>query len=312
MSYPAGIALDGAGNLFLVDSDPGRVRKVSTAGIVTTVAGKSNACCSPDGVPADGAPLGFVNGVAADAAGNVYIATSFFNFPGIRNERIRKVSPGGIIATVAGNGEYGFSGDGGPATSAALGSPTAVAVDRAGNLFIATSGENYDNERIRRVSPDGIITTVAGTGTAGFSGDGGPAVDAQLNFPAGLAVDGLGNLFIAGARNSRIRQVSPDGIVTTVADGSGSVAVDRAGNRFIADGSRLRKVSPDGVVPTVASGGTAEPSDGAPALGVALSPAGVALDPAGNVYVTDFASQAILVLRPAGGTLGYRPELVPE
>ena len=129
--------------------------------------------------------------------------------------RIRKVSPSGIITTVAGNGIKGYSGDGGPATSAQFRDPTDVAVDGSGNLFIA----DYNNNRIRKVSTGGIITTVAGTGSNGFSGDDGPSSSAQLDRPAGVAVDSAGNLFIADSYNSRVRKVSPSAIITTAAGG---------------------------------------------------------------------------------------------
>ena len=139
-----------------------------------------------------------------DGAGNLFTADR-------ANFRIRMVSPSGIITTVAGNGAYGFSGDGGPATSAQLSDADGVAVDWAGNLFIA------DSTRIRKVTPDGIITTVAGNGNFVFAGDGGPAANAQLSYVEGLAVDGAGNLYLADSANFRIRKVSPDGIITTVA-----------------------------------------------------------------------------------------------
>src|ERR1039458_749831 len=164
-----------------------------------------------DGGPATAAQLNFPTGVAADAAGNLFIADTF-------NNRIRKVSANGIITTVAGSGVRGFGGDGGPATAAHLNYPQAVAVDAAGSLFIADTG----NMVVRKVSASGILTTVAGTAAVadaqGFSGDGGPATAAQLNNPKGLAVDAMGSLFIADTRNQRIRQVS-GGIISTVAGG---------------------------------------------------------------------------------------------
>ncbi|HLC41149.1 MAG TPA: hypothetical protein VJO34_05915, partial [Methylomirabilota bacterium] len=146
--------------------------------------------------------------------GNLYIADAGEFVP--QNDRIRKVSPDGTITTVAGTGFEGFSGDGGPAIDAELNYPAAVAVDAAGNLFIA----DRDNHRIRKVDGSGIINTVAGDGTQGFGGDGGPAAGAQLNTPTGVAVDGSGNLFIADRFNNRIRKVDSTGTITTVA-GSG-------------------------------------------------------------------------------------------
>ncbi len=164
---------------------------------------------------------------------------------------------------MAGNGSFRFSGDGGPATSASLTRPFGVAVDAAGNLYIADAGNN----RIRKVSPSGIITTVAGNGTPGFSGDGGSSTGASLNSPLGVAVDAAGNLYIADGSNNRIRKVSPSGVITTAAGGGSvlgdggpatsaslanpsGVAVDGAGNLYIADtfNLRIRKVSPSGII----------------------------------------------------------------
>ena len=190
--------------------------------------------------------------MAVDGAGNLFIADSL-------NDRIRKMDASGTITTVAGTGELGFSGDGGPATSARLSRPNDVAVDGAGNLFIADSGNN----RIRKVDATGTISTVAGTGRTG-GGDGGPAVQAQLHGPSGVAVDGAGNVFIADRYNYRIRKVDSAGVITTVAgtgvrgssgdggpatsarlSGAEGVAVDGAGNVYIASESDSRTTSAD-------------------------------------------------------------------
>src|SRR3989442_1226667 len=172
--YPTGVAMDGAGNLYIADSTNCRVREVS-GGTITTVAGTGGCTYGGDGGPASSAALADPAGVALDGAGNLYIAD-------YRNCRVREVS-GGIITTVAGTGSCGFSGDGGPATRAALNFPYTVALDGAGNLYIADSF----NCRVREVS-GGTITTVAGTGNCGFSGDGGPATSAALNLPRGVAL----------------------------------------------------------------------------------------------------------------------------
>jgi len=239
----------------------------------------------------------------------------------------------GIITTVAGNGTYGFSGDGGPATAAQIHlnfevNP-AIAVDSIGNLYIADMG----NERIRKVATNGIITTVAGSGARGFSGDGGPATGAQLNFPLSVAVDSIGNLYIADGVNCRIRKVDTDGIITTVA-GSGAVnasgymetgfsgdggpataarlsytadvAVDTGGNLYIADyrNQRIRKVNVStGIITTVAGSGALNASgyvdvgfsgDGGPATGAQLNfPSSVAVDSSGNLYIADNNNQRI-------------------
>jgi uncharacterized protein (TIGR03437 family) len=246
--WPEGVAVDAAGNVYVADRGPRRVRKIGSNGVITTVAGGGSAKPG-DGGPATLASLSDLAGVAADAAGNLYIADKGDN-------RIRKVSPSGIITTVAGNGQRGFSGDGGLAASASLYYPMGVAVDTAGNLYIADKGNN----RIRRVTSDGTITTVAGDGGARFSGDGGQAANASLYSPVGIALDTAGNLYIADGGNGRVRKIDPGGIITTVAGGllssvglSGvsatstwvnprDVGVDSRGNLYIADGNRIRKV----------------------------------------------------------------------
>jgi len=198
--YPHGVALDVAGNLFIGDFSNGRIRRVDAAtGIIDTVAGNGILGFSGDGGPATSASLGKLNGsLALDATGNLFIADWW-------NTRIRRVDAvTGIITTVAGNGNWGFSGDGGPASSARLNSPFGVAVDAIGNLFIA----DRDNQRIRRVdAATGVISTVAGNGTFGFAGDGGPATSARLSKPVDVAVDAAGNIFMADTSSNRIRRV---------------------------------------------------------------------------------------------------------
>jgi sugar lactone lactonase YvrE len=295
------------------------------SGIITTYAGDGTYGFSGDGGPATSAMLAAPEGVAEDTAGNLFIADSW-------NSNVRKVTPGGVISTVAGNGNPGYSGDGGPAASAMLNYPTGVAVDAAGNLFIA----DYGNDRIRMVTPSGIISTVAGNGTAGFSGDGVPANSAQLNGPTGVAVDAAGNLFIADEHNNRVREVNPGGVISTVAgNGTGGysgdggpatsaelyypagVAVDTAGNLFIADeiNDRIRMVTPGGVISTVAGNGIFGFSgDGGPATSAELYyPAGVAVDTAGNLFIADTWSNSVRKVTPGGvistvagnGTGGY-------
>ncbi len=238
-------------------------------------------------------------GMAVDSAGNVYIADLY-------NHRIRKVDPNGVMTTVAGNGVEGFSGDGGPATSASLTYPHDVAVDAAGNLYIA----DLANNRIRKVDPSGIISTVAGNGVGEFSGDGGPATSASLWGPKGVAVDSGGNLYIADFDNGLVRKVDSSGIITTVAGGgtdkvSGGgqpattvefswltdVEVDGAGNLYLADESddRVYKVDGNGTI-TVAAGNGLEgfSGDGGPATDAPLvASKRIALDSAGNLYISD-------------------------
>ena len=248
---PWGIAVDAAGNLYFADMSNNRIRKVDRNGIITTIAGNGSGISSGDNGPATSAGMYHPEGIALDAAGNLYIVE-------YDNLRIRKVDLNGIITTVAGNGNRGFSGDGGPATAATLDAPTDVVADTAGNLYIA----DYWNTRIRKVDLNGIITTVAGNGNLGFSGDGGPATKAELKYPEGVAVDAAGNIYISESDNLRVRRVDKTGTIRTiVGDGSfpdsgdggpathagtapRAVAMDSAGTLFLADEftNRVRKV----------------------------------------------------------------------
>ena len=214
LDYPEGVAVAPTGGFYIAEvgsdeTDP-RIRKVSSNGIITTVAGNGTNGYAGDGGPAINALLDAPFGVWADSLGDLYIADT-------GNERVREVSPNGIITTVAGIGmgspgqPYQISGV--PATTALLYSPWALTTDSLGNLYIAQGGLDI----VSKVSPNGIITTVAGNATGGYSGDGGPAVSAQLTSPSGVAVDSVGNIFIADTNNARIRKVSPNGIITTVA-----------------------------------------------------------------------------------------------
>jgi uncharacterized protein (TIGR03437 family) len=317
---PFSLALNSAGNLYIGDINSGRIRILSN-GTITTVAGNAQPAgfYSGDGGPATNAQLSFPMGAVVDSAANLYFADS-------ENSRVRKVSDG-IIVTVAGNGTFGFSGDKGSATSAALNNPLGVALDTSGNLYIA----DHDNNRVRKVSTNGVITTVAGSGTQGFSGDGGLATAAQLNGPSGVAVDSSGNLYIADTDNDRVREVS-NGAITTVAgngvpgpsngipggrpyggfSGDGgpaidaqmssptAVAVDRAGNFYISDydNNRIRKVS-NGIIATVAGNGpnggiSGFGGDGGPATSAQLNePWGIATDSAGDLYIADAGNQRI-------------------
>ena len=204
LNQPSGLAVDGAGNLYIADSGNNRIRKVTPTGMISTIAGTGKGGFSGDRGPATSAKLNKPFGVAIDSAGSLYIADTY-------NLRIRKVSPIGVISTVAGIGKGGFNGDGGQATSAKL-TPFAVAVDGAGNLYVA----DFFNCLVRKVNPAGVINTVAGNGTYGFSGDGGPATLAQLSNPTGVSVDKLGNVYIMDQNNHWIRKVNPEGRISSV------------------------------------------------------------------------------------------------
>ena len=213
IASPHGSALDQHGNLYVADLKNDRIRRVDVStGIITTVAGNGEHGYSGDGGPATKAMLASPIAVTVSDTSDLYIADH-------RNSRIRKVDAStGIITTVAGTGEQGFHGDGGPATQAAIALPRDVALDADGSLYVADGGNN----RIRKVDPDGTIMTIAGTGRAEFSGDGGPAHKASLSMPYSIALDRDGNLYVVDTGNYRIRRIDAfTGIITTLA-GNGS------------------------------------------------------------------------------------------
>ena len=295
---------------------------------ITTFAGNGTPGYSGDGGVATSAQLHQTEGVTTDSSGNVFIADW-------TNNRVRRVAAGtGVISTVAGNGTAGFSGDGGAATGASLRGPTGVAVDNAGNLYIADQANN----RVRKVAAaTGVITTVAGNGTQGFSGDGGAATSAAMYSPTDLTFDGAGNLYISDNANNRIRKiVIATGVITTVVgngtagstgDGAAAtsaelnapagLAFDKSGNLYIADvtNNRIRKVAAGtGVITTYAGNGTAGfTGDGGAATSAELNtPARVTLDSAGNLYIADQSNNRIrkvtlgIITTVAGdGTAGY-------
>lgn len=302
-----GLTIDRAGNLFIAGGD--RILKVSTAGVVSTVAGTGADRFSGDGGPATLATFQGPTGVAVDQAGNLFIADYY-------NRRVRWISQDGIITTVAGGGTDS-SGNSGPATNASLAFVYAVIIDPANNIVFSDFTDCYygangctNTNHIRAISPSGTVTTVAGNGPSYPLGDGGPAINASLFEPQGLAEGNSGSLVIADTMHGLIREINSSGIISTLAgngqiynvfSGDGGPATsanlsgplgmttDAAGNLFIADAgnNRVRKVSPSGIITTFAGGGTA-PGDGVPAISAMLgAPNSVAVDGSGNVFIAE-------------------------
>jgi uncharacterized protein (TIGR03437 family) len=309
MNAPAGVAPGPGGVVYISDTNNQRVRRINADGTISTVAGNGTPGFTGDGSAASGAQVAYPSGLAVDAAGNAY-------FSDTANQRVRRIS-GGVISTVAGSGTSGYAGDGGAAASAQLNSPAGVAVDGAGNLYIA----DFSNHAVRKVS-GGIITTLAGTGVAGFSGDNGPAKQAQLNGPSGVAVDQAGNVYVADSGNQVVRKIAPNGVISTFAgmfgnpgsSGDGGPAVsaqlalpsavanDNSGNVYITDASanRVRIVKPDGSIDTIAGLGLPGYSgDNGPArLARFNGLIAIALDSDGNIYLADRVNNVIRLLQP--------------
>ncbi|HEV2645528.1 MAG TPA: Ig-like domain repeat protein [Acidobacteriaceae bacterium] len=305
---PMGGAADAAGNIYIADSQNQRIRMVNATGIISTVAGNGNSGFLGDGGAATSAQLNAPSDVKLDGAGNLYIADS-------TNHVVRMVNAlTHVITTVAGTGgQPGYTGDGGQATTATLDHPSALAFDGDHSLYISDT----NNNAIRKLDlTTGIITTVAGTGTYGFSGDGGAATAAKLNAPWGIALAGDGTLYIADQANNRIRKVTTAGTISTVAgsntlgyfgdsgpatqaqlDVPGGVVVDVAGNIYIADSGNkvVRKVSLNGTISTVAGiAGGGPPVDGWPATYSGLDgPFGLFLDGPGNLYIASIFQNRI-------------------
>jgi NHL repeat len=304
---PCAVVRDAAGNVYLADATSHQVRKIDLRGNLVTVAGTGVAGYDGDGGPAVSARLSYPRSLAVDASGNLYIAD-------VHNHRIRRVSSEGTITTVAGRGmpmagAAGGQGDGGPATAAFLYFPFGIALDEHGNLYIADSGNN----RIRKVDAAGTISTVAGSGRRGFSGDGGSAITAALNHPMDVAVDSEGNLYIADQNNHRVRRVSPVGVISTVAGGGDStrdggpatgaklgspvsVAVDRAGTVYVADYDerRVRRIDSHGILDTISDAGAAGDAK-------IIGPTDISADADGSLYVADPLLGSILRVDPDGG-----------
>ena len=313
ISLVDGITLDKKGNMYIAMREHNIISRIDTKGTMTRYAGSGQSGFSGDGGPAANASFRVPAGLAFDSEGNLYIADR-------ENHRVRKVDPKGYISTFAGIGEAGFSGDEGPAVKARLNLPSGVVVDKKGNLYIS----DRSIDRIRVVDKKGVIRTYAGSGVAGFQGDAGPALKAQLDKPFGIALDETKNLYIADRNNNRVRKVSPDGIITTVAGDGGfffmgdngpayrasvaaptGVALDSKGNLYIADrnNNRVRVVDRTGMIRTVVGTGQQDyngDSEVARETNLYL-PFGLTVDSNDNLLVIDRSHYRIRRIDPKSG-----------
>lgn len=316
LSGPLGLAIDNSGNLYIADQFNHRIRKVSTGGTISTIAGKEVPGYTGDDGTATSATLNNPSGLAVDGSGNVYIADT-------KNNRVRKVATDGKITLFAGDGVAGFverNSDGTykEAKYAQLNSPTGLALDSSGNVYIADSL----NHRIRKVGTDGKISTVAGTGVAGYTGDDGMATSATLNHPTAVAVGSGGSLYIADQQNHRIRKITPDGVIKSIAgtglpgySGNGGpaslaalfyptgLAVDASGNVYVADmtNNRIRRIAEDGTITAIAGTGKfGDTGEDEPALNARIKfPTAVLAATGGKLYFSDSQNHRVKVLTPA-------------
>jgi len=293
---PEGLAIDPPGNLYVTDTYNDLIRKITPEGVVTTLAGSPGTLGSADGMgPA--AQFRQPEGIAMDAAGNLYIADMF-------NHAIRKMNPQGLVTTLAGSEKPGYAD--GKGKKASFNQPFGVTVDASGTVYVTEIG----NHLIRKISPEGMVTTVAGSGRQGFAN--GTGLAASFSQPHGLAVDGAGNLYVADTANQMIRKITPAGLVLTLAgsgrqgsvDGPGpgaefnfpiGIALGPSGSVYVADtfGNKIRKITAGGMVSTVAGSGALGSDDGKGGKASFSNPFGIEVDTLGNVYVSDWGSHLI-------------------
>ncbi|MBL7692456.1 MAG: T9SS type A sorting domain-containing protein [Flavipsychrobacter sp.] len=296
LSRPAAIRYNSSGHICFADANNERIRRIESGSLtISTVAGSGSWGFSGDGAAATAAQLyfgGTGGDIVFDNSNNMYFADLY-------NQRVRKVTPAGIISTVAGDGSSGSSGDGGPATAARIWDPMGLAIDAAGNLYIA----EHRGHRIRKIDvATGIITTIAGTGTAAYSGDGGPATAAEIGYPLGMIFDASGNLFVAEYSTGSIRKITPAGVISTHATGLFEpmyLDIDQAGNIFAgSEETMVYRISPSGVVDTVAGNGTtAATGDGGPATAAGMDqPVGVSVLSNGNLLISTRRNHRIRIV----------------
>jgi sugar lactone lactonase YvrE len=306
LDAPVGVAIDGAGNFYIADTYNNRIRKVDTAGVITTIAGNNSSGYNGDGIPATAAEIYRPAGIICDHLGNICFVDAF-------NNRVRKIDAAGIITTIAGNGIAGYNGDNISADTAQVNDPHYVAIDNNGNIYIS----DFTNHRIRKINTTGTITTIAGTGVAGYNGDHGPATAAEINGPYGIALDDTGNIYFADALANVVRKIDTSGTITTFA-GTGStiyngdnqradsatldnpigIAIDVTNNIYVSDAyhTRIRKISStSGIITTIAGDGTGGFSgDNGLATNAEINvPASIAISIDGSLYFADFNNSRI-------------------
>lgn len=315
------IASDGNGNIYFTDKTVGtgyfKISKVNTSGIITRIAGGGTVAI--EGSSALSYSIGTSHGLAIDASGNIYFSEQ-------SNHKIKKISTTGIVTTYVGTGAMGFAGDGGAATSAKLNNPLGIAIDASDNLYIADA----NNHRIRKVTPSGIITTIAGNGVGGYSGDGSSAILAKINMPESVTIDALGNVYLSDA-NYTVRKINTLGVISTFAgntlvgfSGDGglatsaqispkAIAIDSYYNLYIADFLYhvIRKVNAMGIISTIAGqdGLSGFSGDGGnPLLALLNNPYGLLVTPDCNLYITDLSNQRIRVINGSACYVGIKEQ----